>query len=266
MNGVLRKLLISFNILIIIFFIVGCAKDNNIEGNLKEIVVGSDEFLPYFSMKENGEFEGIDVAIATNAFNRLGYQPIFKQIDWSLKDEYLNNGEVECLWGSFSMNGRLDKYQWAGPYLKSREVIVVRKDSEINNISDLANKRIAVQATSKPDEIFSINNLNIADLYTFEDINLVFAALRKGYVDAIASHEVVILENLKYETADYKILDEALLETSLGVAFSLNFSNKELITNLDLALKQMITDGTIEKILSDYDINYEKYKVGTDNE
>lgn len=266
MNAVLKKILSTFYIFFIIFFIAGCTNSNKSNNNLKEIIVGSDEFLPYFSMKENGEFEGIDVAIATNAFNRLGYQPIFKQIDWSLKDEYLNNGEVECLWGSFSMNGRLDKYQWAGPYLKSREVIVVRKDSQINKISDLTDKRIAVQVTSKPDEIFSLNTFDIADLYTFEDINLVFAALRKGYVDAIASHEIVVLENLKYEADDYKILDDALLETKLGVAFSLNYSNKELINNLNDMLMQMNTDGTIEKILNDYGINYENYKVRTQNE
>lgn len=267
MNAVFKKILSTFYIIFIFFLIAGCTtKNNNSNNDLKEIIIGSDEFLPYFSMKENGEFEGIDVSIAKNAFNRLGYQPIFKQIDWSLKDEYLNNGEVECLWGSFSMNGRLDKYQWAGPYLKSREVIVVRKDSQINKISELTDKRIAVQITSKPDEIFSLNTLDLADLYTYEDINLVFAALRKGYVDAIASHEIVVLENLKYETDDYKILDDALIETSLGVAFSLNYPNKELINKLNDILKQMNTDGTIDKILTDYGINYENYKVGTQNE
>lgn len=266
MNAVLKKTLAIINIIFIIFFSVSCSKNNRNEENLKEIIVGCDEFLPYFSMKENGEFEGIDVAIATKAFNRLGYKPAFKQIDWSLKDEYLNSGEVECLWGSFSMDGRLDRYQWAGPYLKSREVIVVRKDSDINNISDLTNKRIAVQATTKPDEIFSNDSFDVADLYAFEDINLVFAALRKGYVEAIASHEVVILENLKYESDNYRILDEALLETNLGVAFSLNYSNKDLINNLNEVLKQMNIDGTIEEILNNYGIDHEKYKVGTNDE
>ncbi|UKI49402.1 MAG: hypothetical protein L6U99_12015 [Clostridium sp.] len=57
--------------------------------------------------------------------------------------------------------------------------------------------------------------------------------MRKGYVDAIASHEIAVLENLKYEADDYKILDDALIETSLGVAFSLNYPNKELINKLN---------------------------------
>ena len=81
MNAVFKKILSTFYIIFIIFFIAGCTNNNKSNNDLKEIVVGSDEFLPYFSMKENGEFEGIDVSIAKNAFNRLGYQPIFKQID-----------------------------------------------------------------------------------------------------------------------------------------------------------------------------------------
>lgn len=45
------------------------------------------------------------------------------------------------------MNGREDKYQWAGPYLYSRQMVAVRKESEINTIQDLEGKGIAVQAT-----------------------------------------------------------------------------------------------------------------------
>ena len=52
------------------------------------------------------------------------------------------------------MTGREDKYQWAGPYLYSRQMIVVRSDHDIWKFDDLEGKRIAVQATTKAEDLF----------------------------------------------------------------------------------------------------------------
>ena len=52
------------------------------------------------------------------------------------------------------MDGRENDYQWAGPYLVSRQVIAVSEQSSIERMSDLAGKTIAVQSTGKPEAIF----------------------------------------------------------------------------------------------------------------
>ena len=117
---------------------------------LPELIIGSDNYEPYNYLDDDGKPVGIDVELAEAVCEQLGYTPVFQYIVWDKKDEYLDNGKVDCLWGSFTMNGREDEYQWAGPYLYSRQVIAVRTDSKIRNISDLAGKRVAVQATTKP--------------------------------------------------------------------------------------------------------------------
>ena len=89
---------------------------------------------------EYGEYKGIDVELAKEAFQRLGYQPKFENIVWEDKDELLADGTIDCLWSSYSMNGREDKYQWAGPYLYSRQMVAVRKESEINTNSGSGRK------------------------------------------------------------------------------------------------------------------------------
>lgn len=120
----------------------------------EKLVIGSDIYAPYFYIDDNGDFTGIDVEIAHEACGRMNIQPVFKKIVWQNKDVYLENGEVDCLWGSFTINGREELYSWAGPYLKSRQVAVVRADSDIYRLGDLSGKRIAVQDGSKPEELF----------------------------------------------------------------------------------------------------------------
>ena len=143
--------------------------------------------------------------LAKEAFQRLGYPPKFENIVWEDKDELLIDGTVDCLWSSYSMNGREDKYQWAGPYLYSRQMVVVKNESEIQTLQDLKGKRIAVQATTKAEDLF-LHNIKsdlpqMQQVNCFSTTNEIYAALRKNYVDAIAGHEamqVFINQNLEW--------------------------------------------------------------------
>ena len=80
----------------------------------------------------------------------------------------------------------------------SRQVVAVNANSDIYSLCDLAGKTLAVQATSKPEEIFPNNeNPNIPEFETIlslEDRGTQYAALDCGYVDAIAAHETAILQ------------------------------------------------------------------------
>ena len=104
------------------------------------IVVGSDNYPPFNYMSTDGTPTGIDVELATEAFRRLGCRAKFVTIDWEKKKELVENDTIDCIWGSFTMDGREEEYQWAGPYLYSRQVVAVRSDSDIYTLQDLAGK------------------------------------------------------------------------------------------------------------------------------
>lgn len=132
----------------------GCGQRETETEELPVLVIGSDNYEPYFYLDENGAYAGIDVEIATAACERLGWTASFQKINWQEKDALLERGDVDCLWGSFSMNGREDCYRWAGPYMYSRQVVIVQASSDIYGLGDLNGKRIAVQTSSKPEELF----------------------------------------------------------------------------------------------------------------
>lgn len=236
--------------------------------NYKKIAIGCDSYPPANYTDESGNPAGFDVEISREAFRRIGYKPEFKYINWEDKNSLLATGEIDCIMGCFSMTGREGEYTWAGPYMKSRQVIAVNESSDIKTLADLKDKVVAVQATTKPESIF-LSGANkkvpeIKDLYAFSNKDSLYPALLKGYVDAIGAHELSVLEYEKEYGASFRVLDESLLDVELGVAFQKG-NNKNLAKRLTSALNEMTSDGTMEKILSGYFSNPSDYVLGSSN-
>ena len=228
--------------MVCILFLTGCSESNDTDEDdmikaeessgisAVSLVIGSDNYEPYNYIDESGENVGIDV----------------------------DSNEIDCLWGSFTMSGRTDDYRWAGPYMYSRQVIVVRKDREINSFADLKGKRIAVQSTSKPEHIILSGEddriQGVSAVYSMSTMSELYASLRKGYIDAAAGHEVAIKRFVDTNPQQFIILDEILYKSELGVAFKKGRSD-DVPDMLNDILKQMMDDGTIKKIAESYGIN-----------
>lgn len=228
----------------------------------KVLTVGSDTYPPFIYADENGNTVGIDADIVTEVANRLGYSVRFKLINWEEKDQLLEDGEVDCVVGSFSMTGRESLYKWAGPYLKSRQVIAVTPSSDINSLADLEGKTVAVQATTKPEAILldgtSKEIGEVANVFSFADRTYLVPALLKGYVDAVGAHESSLSQYQKDYNIELKILPDSLLEVGLGIAFDLN-DDSGLDEQFNQVLSDMRQDGTMREILSKYVDNPDTY-------
>lgn len=251
----------------------GCARsrdDDDDDRDLPELVIGSDYYEPFVYKNDDGELKGLDVEIVKEVCKQLRLKPKFVHIDWEKKSDYLSRGEIDCIWGCFSLTGREDDYSWSLPYMNTRQAVAVSENSNIFAISDLQGKRVAVQTTSKPDEIFSrqtkdrpaipeLNSLNI-----FPDMSYVFAAIADGYVDAIAGHEEALLEYMKASSLKLRILEEPLLEAQIGVAF-LKGTHADVIERINKAFRLLKNNGFCAELFSSYGldpqnhvVNYEK--------
>ena len=171
---------------------------------MPDIIIGSDNYPPYNYENVDGKPTGIDVDLATEAFRRMGYQAVFTYIDWEKKKELVDSGKIDCIWGSFSIDGREEEYRWSAPYMMSRQVVAVNRDSEIKTLADLEGKRIAVQSTTKPEALFLSHTDArlpvLREVFSMQNRELIYPCLSKGYADAIAAHETAILQCM----SDYK--------------------------------------------------------------
>ena len=235
--------------------LTACGGTDAKDSDLPQILIGSDTYPPYIYLNNDGTPAGIDVEIATEAFRRMGYAARFEVIDWEQKTALVESGAIDCIWGCFSMQGRETLYRWAGPYMVSRQVVAVNDDSSIQSLSDLAGKTVMVQSTTKPEGIFLSGSdpriPQTVEVFSIEDRSVQYAMLACGYVDAIAAHETAILQYMKDNNAVFRILEEPLLVTGLGVAFAKNDS-RGLDHQLNDTFAQMREDGTLERIVGKY--------------
>lgn len=248
-----------------------CCADNSPPDNdaqtLPELVIGSDYYEPFVYRDEYGNFAGIDVDLATEVCRNIGYAPKFVHIDWTEKKTLLESGEIDCLWGCFSVNGRETLYSWTLPYMNSIQVVAVPFDSDITSVADLEGKRLAVQSTTKPDEIFSSEAgkkdpsvPNLKRLDCFPDISYAFAAVNNGYVDAVAGHELVLRNYMQTSSAKLKILSDPLLEVQVGVAF-LTGTHTDVIEKINQTLYLLKNNGYLTQLITNYGLNPEMYIV-----
>ena len=225
---------------------------------LPVLVIGSDEYEPYNYVGADGTRQGVDVELATEALRRMGYTAQFRHIVWENKNEYLENGIVDCLWGSFSMTGREDRYDWAGPYMYSRQVVIVQADSDIRTLADLNDKRISVQISTKREELLLTHQVpgveQVKNVYSLANVNDVFAALDKGYVDACAGHETAYRSFMGGRAGQYRVLDQELLRVGLGVAFYKEDDTGRAEALSDV-LRELKEDGTTAGILERYGVD-----------
>ena len=161
---------------------------------------------------------------------------------------------------SCGRTGKTDDYTAAMP------VIVV--GSDIYTLQDLADKVVAVQSTTKPEELFLDAEQNGLPrprrLYSLQNRDLLYTTLIKGYADALAAHESAIRQFMKDYSVEYRILDEPLMTARLGVAFAKNRGD-DLPQQLTEVFKEMLADGTARQIVSRYLDDPEHYLDGLED-
>ena len=230
------------------------------EGNT--VIIGCDaNYEPYTYKNGDGLFVGVDVDFAEEAFGRLGYDVQFREIVWDNKKNYLSSGEIDCLWSCFTMNGREDEYTWAGPYLYSRQVAMVRADSDYTELSQLAGKRAAVQASTTAEKaLLRRENPNVpemAQVLCFSTMGEAVAALRKDYVDMVVAHEYAIRSLVTHSPDLYREISQTMYANELGVAFEKG-AHDELAARLQTVIDEMREDGTARAIAEKYGFDAEK--------
>ena len=225
--------------------------------------VGFDaEFPPYGYQNEAGEYVGFDLSLAQEVCDRRGWELKKTPIDWDSKDMELKTGAIDCIWNGFTINGREDQYTWTVPYVDNSQVAVVRSDSDIQTLSGLSGKIVAVQADSSALAAFTGDDAEDAnkelaetfkDLQQVGDYNSAFMNLESGAVDVICMDIGVANYEIQARGGKFRMLDEHISSEEYGVGFLKG--NTELRDEVQETLFEMAADGTFARIAAEWELS-----------
>ncbi|MFR4401200.1 MAG: amino acid ABC transporter substrate-binding protein [Peptococcus niger] len=221
--------------------------------NGKTLIVGFDQSFPPMGFKDSkGEFTGFDIELAKLTAEKMGYDISLQPIDWDSKDAELDTGNINCIWNGFTMTGREDKYTFSKPYMQNRQILVVKKDSDIASLADLKGKTIELQQGSTAENALNDNKDFKDSLGTVTMVPENMTALtdlEQGSCDAVLMDEVVARYNIA-QGREFKVLDEAMSEEEYAVGFKLG--NEELAEKVNAALDELAKDGKLKELSEKY--------------
>ena len=220
----------------------------------KKLIVGFDaEFPPFGFIAADGSYDGFDLAMAEELCSRLGWEFEAAPIVWDSKDAELAAGTINCIWNGFTYTGRENDYTWSDPYVDNPIVMVVKADSGITSIADLAGKSVMAQAASSAVDAINDNETlkaSLGEVVELADYNTGFMELKQGSVDAIAADIGVAKFQIASNEGDYVILDEPISTEQYAIGFLKG--NTELRDAVNAELLKMAEDGTMLSIAENY--------------
>lgn len=243
-----KKAVVILVIATLLMGIVACSPKTSKDA--ETFTVGFDQdFPPMGFVGDDGEFTGFDLELAAEVAERLNMELKLQPIAWAGKDGELSAKSIDCIWNGFTMNGRENEYTWTKPYLKNNQVFVVKVDSGIKTLADLAGKSVIVQEESSAEKALE-GETELVDSFgeylTAANYNAALMDLEAGAVDAVAMDEVVAIYQNEKRGEIFAILEEVLAPEEYGVGFLLG--NEELRDKVQGALEEMAADGTMAKI------------------
>lgn len=213
------------------------------------------DYRPYSFVGDDGQNGGFDVELAQAVADFYGweYEPV--PFNWDAKDAELQAGSCDCIWSGFTINGREDDYLWSIPYSDNTQKIMVKADSGITTLADLAGKKVGVQTATSAYDLLNDEEGQKALLDTFEELlvydtyTIAITDLNAGAVDAVAVDATRAAEAM---AADETLvcLEENLGSEQYGIGFRKD--DTELCELVNVALEALAADGTVAKIAANY--------------
>lgn len=205
-------------------------------------------FAPY-EYYENSEIVGVDVAIAKEIAKELGKKLVVKNVDFDSIVSELKSGKADFAAAGMSITEeRKKQVDFTIEYVTSNQVVVVKKDSSLNDITQLDGKKIAVQLGTVGDSYVTENYKN-SEINRQKKFLVAAEAVKNNKADCIVMDQIPA-QQLVSQNPELKILDGILFKDSYGMA--VKKGNTELLDTMNTVLQRLIDEGKIEEYIIEY--------------
>ena len=213
----------------------------------KLIMSTNAAFPPYEMTTDSGEFEGIDIETAQAIADKLGLELQIDDMDFDAALLAVQQGKSDMVMAGVTVTDeRQNVMDFTDSYATGIQSIIVKEDSDIASVDDLAGKKIGTQRGTTG-YLYCSDDFGDENVVAYDDGLTAVQMLNNGQVDCVVIDNAPAKE---FIAANLKLLDTAYVEESYAIG--IGKGNTELKDAINTALEELKADGTLQAIVDKY--------------
>ena len=215
----------------------------------KLIMSTNAAFPPYEMTTDAGEFEGIDIETAQAIADKLGLELQIDDMDFDAALLAVQQGKSDMVMAGVTVTDeRQNVMDFTDSYATGIQSIIVKEDSDIASVDDLAGKKIGTQRGTTG-YLYCSDDFGDENIVAYDDGLTAVQMLNNGQVDCVVIDNAPAKEFVAANPG-LKLLDTAYVEESYAIG--VGKGNTELKDAINTALEELKADGTLQAIVDKY--------------
>lgn len=250
----IMKKILGLLVAMLALCLAGCSNDQK---ESKKLVMATEATFQPYEYYDGDETVGIDVEIAKAIAEKLGMELEVVDVEFDSIIPGIMSGKYD--FGAAGMTvteDRLKQVNFTDSYATGVQVVIVNEDSEITSIDNLFDESIndLLVGTQSGTTGFLYATWDIEDeglgtVKAFQKTTDAAQALLNNQIDCVlldSEPAKAIVKN----NSGLKILDSEYAVEDYAIAIAKE--NTELLNQINNALNELITDGTVKNIIDKY--------------
>lgn len=221
-------------------------------GKVEKLYVGTNaEFYP-FEYLEDGKIVGFDAELIEAIGKKLNKEIVWKNMAFDGLLPALQSKKIDVIIAGMTATPERKKFvNFSDPYFVSNQMIIVntddKKSKDITSYETLPNHSVGVVLGYTGD--VAVSKLENVDVQRFNGASEAIMSLKAKKVQAVVIDSEPAKNYVK-NNEGLKLISTDIAKEEYSIAVSKE--NKKLAEDINLAYKELVNDGTFEKLITKY--------------
>jgi len=205
-----------------------------------------------FEDPETGEFTGFDIELMRAIAEELGLdtEVVNSGFDPIVSGTALAANQCDIAAASITITEeREESIDFTEPYFEAEQSLLVKGDSDIASIDDLAGERIGVQSGTTGETYANENTPDGAEIVSFDNPGDIFVALEAGDISGVIQ-DLVVNQGRTLEDDSVEVVETYQTDEQYG--FAAEEGNTQLTEAVNGALQTLRDDGRYDEIYNEW--------------
>lgn len=224
--------------------------DSKSSGSGDKVKIGIKFDQPGLGLKAGSDYKGLDVDVAKYVAKEMGYSADkieFVETPSKQREKMLENGSVKMIFATYSITDKRKKVvSFGGPYFVAGQSVLVKADSSITSVKDLAGKKVCSVTGSTSVDNLKKQQPNLVP-QKYDKYSECADALASGAIEAMTTDNTILAgyANQDAYKGKFKLVGEPFTEEKYGVG--LKKGDKATCEKVNTAIKKMVDSGEWKK-------------------